>query len=238
MKIALVQTAPIRGDLAANLLDHERWVHRAADLGAEWVFFPELSLTGYEPSLARELAMDVDSVQLQLLQVVCNQCGIGIGVGLPTPGETGVHISLAVFQPYQPRQVYHKHYLHPDEWAFFVAGDNLEMLRMGEERVALAICYELSVKGHAERAVANGATLYLASVAKSEQGLPKAIDRMAGLAWTHSILIMMVNCVGEAEDMRCAGGTAAWDRSGRLTGQLSATEPGMLVVDTELERVV
>lgn len=238
MKIALVQTAPVKGDVTANLRDHVLWVHRASDMGAAWVFFPELSITGYEPLLARELAMEVDSVQLQEMQAVCNQRGIGIGAGLPTPAATGIHISMALFQPYQPRQVHHKHYLHPDEWAFFVAGDNLETLRMGEEQVALAICYELSVKGHAERAVANGATLYLASVAKSVEGLPKALDRMAGLAWAHNILTLMVNCVGEADGMRCGGHTSAWDRSGRLMGQLSATEPGMLVLDTELERVV
>ena len=47
MKIGVVQTRPVKGDIAANLADHQRWASLAVERGVGLLVFPELSITGY-----------------------------------------------------------------------------------------------------------------------------------------------------------------------------------------------
>ena len=56
MKIALVQARPVKGDIEANIAAHKRLIGLAVLNGADMIIFPELSITGYEPELANELA--------------------------------------------------------------------------------------------------------------------------------------------------------------------------------------
>ena len=56
MKICIAQTAPIKGNVSANIEAHLNFIELALTLNAEAIFFPELSLTSYEPKLAKELA--------------------------------------------------------------------------------------------------------------------------------------------------------------------------------------
>ena len=49
MKIALCQINPTVGAINQNKKSIFDWYHRAIDLGADLVVFPELSLIGYPP---------------------------------------------------------------------------------------------------------------------------------------------------------------------------------------------
>ncbi|MCB8946351.1 MAG: carbon-nitrogen hydrolase family protein [Ardenticatenaceae bacterium] len=166
MKICVVQTRPIKGDIQGNIVAHQRLVERAAAYGAETVIFPELSLTGYEPTLAQALATHQDDARLDRLQKTADCRQMTIGVGLPTVNEPLPSISMVIFQPNQPRQLYSKQFLHGDEEPFFTSGPRSAGLVGRSPQVALAICYELSVAAHAAQAVAKGADLCI-SVAKS-----------------------------------------------------------------------
>ena len=53
MKIAVIQTRPVKGNIEFNIRDHARLTSQASASGANFVMFPELSVTGYEPTLAR-----------------------------------------------------------------------------------------------------------------------------------------------------------------------------------------
>ncbi len=56
MKICVAQTRPIIGDIQRNIERHKNFIALAGSYGADTVIFPELSLTGYEPTLAEALA--------------------------------------------------------------------------------------------------------------------------------------------------------------------------------------
>ena len=83
--------------------------------GAEIVIFPELSLTGYEPELASDLATTADDHRLELFQQIADSRQITVGVGLPIKNSNGIAIGMPLIQPRQPRQIYAKQYLHADE---------------------------------------------------------------------------------------------------------------------------
>jgi predicted amidohydrolase len=100
VRIAVVQTQPATCEIGVNLNAHERWVKKAAARGADMVFFPELSLLGYEPKHAARFAMRADDARLGVFEMLSHALlRITIGVGAPTPGDGGVRISMIVFRP-------------------------------------------------------------------------------------------------------------------------------------------
>lgn len=229
MKIALAQTRPEKGDILANLQDHLHWIQQASDLEADLILFPELSLTGYEPTLAKKLAASITDQRLQsLADFACNHRMI-IGAGLPIQTAEGIQIGLVLFYPEGKRDLYGKHFLHADEEPYFVPGAPFSKLL--PKQTALAIYYELSVEAHTQRALDMGAKVYLASVAKTTSGMEKSSIRLQALAQKHQIHTLIVNSVGPSDNFIGAGGSAAWNPKGELVGQLSATEPGLLVVE-------
>jgi predicted amidohydrolase len=64
MRIAVVQIGVIKGNVERNLAKHVRWIREAIRNKADMVVFSELSLTGYEPDLAAQLATTQDDVRL------------------------------------------------------------------------------------------------------------------------------------------------------------------------------
>ena len=124
MKICIAQTNSVTGDIQTNIENHKKWIEKAVAEEAKIIIFPELSLTGYEPTLAENLATTADDPRLEDFQTISNKSDITIGVGVPTRADAGIHITMVLFQPARGRITYSKKYLHPDEDAFFVSGSS------------------------------------------------------------------------------------------------------------------
>jgi len=232
MRVAVVQTSPVPCAIDANIKAHETWVKRAATHGADMVFFPELSLLGYEPQHAERFVMRADEARLDVFQMLSYALRITIGVGAPTRVIGGVRISMIVFRPDAARIVYSKQHLHADELPYFVAGDGQATLAFGSEVVAPAICYESLLDEHCAQAVALGATIYVASVAKSAKGMAKAAVHYPSIARRHSLPVLLASCVGACADFEAAGGSAVWNADGELLARLPVTGEGALLFDS------
>ena len=238
MKVGVAQTSPVTGDLQRKIDQHVILIELAARYGAEILIFPELSLTGYEPTLARALAILPEDGRLNVFQQLSDAHRIIIGVGVPTQRDDGICITMILFQPHKHRQLYSKQYLHADEKPFFVSGHNT-FNRLGEEQdIALAICYEISVPEHAAAAFADGSTIYLASVVKSIHGIDKALTRLSEIGGSYSMTVLMSNSIGQADGYECAGKSSIWNNKGVLIGQLDDSHEGILIIDTTTEEVI
>jgi predicted amidohydrolase len=238
MKICVVQTRPVKGDIQSNIEKHKKLIDLAAANGADIVIFPELSLTGYEPALAKALATHQGDGRFDDFQEIADASQITIGVGVPTKSGASPYISMVIFQPHQGRQTYSKQYLHADEEPFFMSGPSSPGLIEGRPNIGLAICYELSIPEHAERAFANGADVYVASVAKSASGVDQAVKRLAGIAQTYSVPVFMSNCIGPSDDFESAGKSSVWNEKGLLVGQLNDAYEGIIIFDTNTQEVI
>lgn len=234
MKVSIAQIKSVKGDISANIASHKKLIDAAVVAGAGLIIFPELSLTGYEPSLAKSLAVEVNDTRLDIFQQISDLNNIVIGAGIPTKHEEGVYISMLLFQPNKLRRVYSKKYIHPDEEPFFVKGENFSVLDL-EKKIGLAICYEISVEDHLQEALDCGAVIYLASVAKFTGGINKALMRLSEIARAYSMQVLMANCIGETDGCQCAGKSSYWNDHGKLIAQLNDTSEGMLLVDTETQ---
>ncbi|HUR12498.1 MAG TPA: carbon-nitrogen hydrolase family protein [Flavitalea sp.] len=232
MKICVAQTKPVTGNVVINILNHIRLIDLAISHNSDIIIFPELSLTGYEPGLAKALAIVEDDPRLDIFQKMSDTHRIIIGIGAPIKKSIGISISMVVFQPYTNRQLYSKKYIHADEVPFFISGTDTMIISMPEIKIALAICYEISVQQHVENAMKEGAGIYIASVAKFENGIAKAISRLSDIARNHSMTVLMSNATGLADGDICAGKSSVWDKTGKLKAQLDNTAEGILVMDT------
>lgn len=238
MKICVAQTRPIKGDKQSNIDNHKKLIDLAVTHGADTIIFPELSITGYEPELAKDLATTPGDRRFDDFQMMAGARQITIGIGVPTKNERGICISMLIFQPGQARQTYSKKYLHADEEEFFVSGQNTSVVIGNNTKIALAICYELSVPEHAENAFRNGAEVYLASVAKSAEGIDKAVASLSGIARKYSMTALMSNCIGPSSGFESAGRSAIWNNHGMLLGQLNGASEGILMLDTDTQEII
>lgn len=238
MKLCVAQTRPIKGDIQSNIDNHKRIIDLAASNGADIVIFPELSITGYEPELAKELATDQEDSRFDDFQEIADARQMTIGVGVPTKNNESICISMVIFQPHKSRQTYSKKYIHPDEEEFFITGQSSTGLIGDKTNIALAICYELSVPTHSEDAFKSGAEIYIASVAKTDDGVRKAINSLSDIANKYSMTVLMSNCIGQCGGYECAGKSSVWNRQGLLVGQLNDTDEGIIIIDTDKQETI
>lgn len=236
MKISLAQIKPVKGSIEANLAIHKNYIRMAAQQGADCIFFPELSITSYESALAEQLAMKEDDNTLDELQDLSSQLSITIGVGMPTVGREKPRIGMVIFQPFQSRQYYFKQQLHSDEFPFFEAGEKQVVIPVKNYQIAPAICYESLQPDHSECAYQLGANLYLASVAKSQQGVDKAMAYFPQIARKFAMPVVMVNCIGPCDDFEAAGQSAVWSKEGTLIAQLTNSQQGLVLCQLETEK--
>lgn len=232
MKICIAQTKPVKGDIAANIAAHKKLIGLAIADSADIIFFPELSITGYEPELAKELAIDPGDSRLDVFQEISDENNIAIAVGMPTKGINGILITMIIFQPHLPRQTYSKQHLHSDEIPFFINGNSQTFLSNGDVKIAPGICYETSLAPHWENAHKNEANIYVASVAKTAAGLERSGRAFPEMAKKYGMHVLLSNSIGPADNFISAGKSAIWDNTGTLLAQLDDQQEGILILDT------
>lgn len=238
MKICVAQLRSIKGDVLANSETHKKFIEYAISHMADAIFFSELSLTGYEPGLAKNLATVQDDKLFEDFQEISNQNNITIGLGVPIKSTSGIHISMIIFQADNTRKVYSKQQLHVDELPYFVGGQGQLMVTVSNKKIAPAICYETLQDSHSENAYKLGAEIYVASVAKSQSGIDKTMMHYSAVAKKFSIPVLMSNCVGYCDNFKSAGQSSIWTKHGVLLEQLDNNSEGLLMFDTETEEVI
>ncbi len=238
MKICIAQTKAIKGNVSANIETHIKLIELALTANSEAIFFPELSLTGYEPELAKKLATNQHDNRLDIFQQISDHKNIIIGLGLPTATEAQVRISMIIFEPNKPRQTYSKQQLHSDEFPYFENGVGQVIIKANNTNIAPAICYESLQPTHSENAFKLGADVYLASVAKPANGVEKAFDHYPKVAKQYGMPVLMANCIGFCDNFLSVGKSTVWTKEGKLIGQLDDKTEGILIFDTETEEIV
>lgn len=234
MKISIAQTKSEKGNIQWNIENHLEFVERAIKLKADLIVFPELSITNYEPHLAKELATEIESNIFTPFQDKSNKNEITIG--MPTKDSDGINISMSIFQPNKERAIYSKQMLHSDELPYFVCGKSQTCLTIDGVTVGIGICYETLQREHFLNAKKQNIDIYVASVAKPKGGIEKAYSHFPEIANEFKTPILMSNCVGHCDNFISVGQSAIWNKKGELTEQLDANNQGLLTYDTKTEQ--
>ena len=231
--IAAAQSISVRGEIARNIQAHSRLIEAASREGVQLIAFPELSLTGYEPDLAGDLAFSPEDDRLNPLRDLAERLGIIVIAGAPVRLETGLHIGSFVLFPDRSVSLYTKFHLGSGEETTFAPCRRDLLIPLGGESVSPAICAEISHPEHVARAAASGATVYLASVLESDTGYARSARRMQEYAGRHSMLAMMANHGADSGGYRTPGRSAVWSDRGQLIAALDGPGEGMVIASRD-----
>ncbi|WP_439853699.1 carbon-nitrogen hydrolase family protein [Pseudomonas yamanorum] len=231
MKLVAAQISSIAGDIGSNITKHISVIEQAANRGATGIFFPELSLTGYEPTLAQDLAILPDDPRLNVFQDLSDRLNILVSLGAPIQRDHVNEISMIIFQPNELRCTYSKQLLHPDELPFFSMGNEQRIINHSGHKLAPAICYESLQSNHAKQAAELGAEIYIASVAKPERGVAVAYSHYPFIAREHGMIVLMANSVGPSDDFTCAGKSGVWTNDGDLVICADSASESLIMYD-------
>lgn len=248
--IAVAQTCPVAGDVQANLDEHVRLARLAATEGAEVVVFPELSLTGYELTLAADLAFSEGDPRLAPLLDVAAVQGITLIAGAPVRVGSSLHIGAFILFPDRTSGLYTKHHLGafppsagcdscdgtmpPAEATVFQPGDHDPLIRFGGNMAAVAICADIGRPAHAQRAADRNADTYLASMFVIPSDLEGEVSKLRRYAVHYGMMTALANFGGPSGGLRSAGRSAIWSATGELLVQLEASDSGVAVVTETL----
>ncbi len=175
MILGLAQTKPKQGDIESNLIDHYRMIDLASKNHVDLIVFPEMSITGYEREKARDLAFTATDSRLDRLRQLSVDTKMILIVGAPIQINDKLYIGAFILKPDHSTSIYTKQYLHTGEEKFFdYSFDYNPLINLNNEQAFISICADIVYPKHAENASKNGATLYVASIFFTPNGIAYA----------------------------------------------------------------
>jgi predicted amidohydrolase len=229
--LAVAQSLSIGGNVRANASRHAWIAAEAADRGAHFILFPELSLVGYEPCVAASHPLEPADERLQPLRDVARGKNITIVAGAPVTFGRGCHIGAFVFSPDGDADVYTKQFLHHGEEALFTPGTGGDLVQVAQARIGLAVCADATHPEHAIAAVRRGATVYAASCLITEPAYAKDTALLRQYARQYGIAVLMANHGAPTGDWTPAGRSAAWSDQGDLLAATSGTGEALVLIE-------
>jgi predicted amidohydrolase len=227
--IAAAQSTSVPGDIPQNLERHLRFATLASDHGLNLLVFPELSLTGYEPSLARSNTVSPDDPRLNTLRGLAQKARMNIVVGAPTMSQNQeLHIGALALLPDGLVLTYAKQYLHKGEEGTFAPGSGGHTFEAGGANVGLAICADTSHPEHAAAARLHRASIYATGVLITENRYQADAALLAKCAREHRMTVLMANHGDPAGGWVPAGRSAIW--SGDVNLVAGSPGPGDALV--------
>ncbi|MCQ2084894.1 MAG: nitrilase [archaeon] len=139
VRVATVCSHSILGDIEGNLAMHLERIREASEQGADFVCFPELSLTGYAMPQSSEITLSLDSEPVKRLVSASEEFNICVIFGI---SEVGRYITQVVAEDGKIVGTYRKTHLGEREAAAMNAGDELPVFKTSKATIAIQTCWE------------------------------------------------------------------------------------------------
>ena len=244
MKIALCQINPTVGAINQNKKSIFDWYHRAVDLGADLVVFPELSLIGYPPQDLLLRNRFIENAK-NALDEIAQKSTIPIILG-NTMMEDNKLYNCAFFCEKGEIISHYKKRLLPtydvfDEARYFTRGSEPCVVKVsinGENvYLGLQICEDLWDKNYScdlvEELKAKGAEIII-NLSASPYRVDRLLDRcelIQSKASDNRLSYVYCNLVGAQDELIFDGQSLAYNENGELIAQGKAFEEEILLVD-------
>ncbi|WP_306643941.1 carbon-nitrogen hydrolase family protein [Sanyastnella coralliicola] len=201
MKIAISQLAPTTS-IEENIKGHLADIH--ANKEADIILFPELSITGYFPSHAKRHPYDRKDAIFDPFVQLSAEHDIVIAIGFPMKTTELPVIAMQFFFPNGKRHVHVKTIIHEDEAPYFTSQGSLQTIDYRGVRMLPAICFEATQEETIRYALNQNVDLFLAAVAKDEQGMVKMETSTVPLIES-GVTVAVSNAIGEGEGFVAVG---------------------------------
>lgn len=230
IKIALAQTQIVWEEKERNYETATKWIQDAACWGAEAVFFPEMSFTGF--SMNTDATKESDERTVQRMRALAQQYHVSVGFGwvkdcISACGKCENHYTV-VDSAGNVLSDYTK--LHPFSYSGedcrFEGGSTLTHFALNGIPCSSLICYDLRFP-EIFQAVSRKAHVILVPAnwpAKRREHW-KALLRARAIE--NQVYILAINCVGETGGVSYTGDSCIIDPDGNIRAELSGTK-GMI----------
>ncbi len=254
MKIALAQTNPTIGDIAANTAELRDAINRAGDLGADLVVFPELAIIGYPP---KDLLLKPAVIRrcAEAVEELASHCtGIAALIGYPratgAPRGRPLHNAVAFCRDGRVESNAAKTLLPTydvfDEHRYFEPAppDQSSTVDLLGQRLGVSICEDMwndhDLIPHRryddspiDRLAAAGAQVHInCSASPFVVGKHEfRLRLLAAAAMRHGLPVLFCNQVGGNDELVFDGQSCAIDPTGQVIAHAKGFEPDLLIVD-------
>ncbi len=253
LRVGLGQLAPRLGDVALNLEMHRQMLAQARSQAVQLLVFPELGLTGYLlQDLNAEVAMRRDDPRLAALARDAVDISVIVGF-VERSDDEQLYISAALLEVGEIRHVYRKSYLPNyglfDERRFFGSGSQIRAVdsRLGV-RLGICICEDFWHLPVPYLLALDGAQILVNISSSPGRDVAAVVDGGLGTASSWRTLmrayaqlttsyVVFVNRVGIEESVAFWGGSQVIDPAGEVVLEAPLLEPGLHVVEIDLEAV-
>jgi len=237
-KIALAQLNLLVGDVHGNATRVIAATRRArADLGADLVLFPELTLSGYPPEdllfhrgFRRQIEMALERVRQEAQDA-------SVVVGFPEYTRAGIYNSAALLSGGTIAAIHRKaelpNYKVFDEKRYFQPGAQPTVVDLQGFRVGLLICEDIWEPESTQLARSDGAEL-LVAINASPYELHKQRERedIARIrARDVGLPLAYVNVMGAQDELVFEGNSFVMDADGRVVMRAPAYEEGIFPIE-------
>ena len=228
MFIAVAQIPSKKGNVEINISTHLKAINKASELGVNYIVFPELSLTGYEPELAANLVFSEDDQRLHPLIESAIKNKITIGIGAPLRSNELPQIGLLIISQTGAVDSYAKMHLHPIEEKYFTKGSRYNLIDIGNTKIANAICADIANKKHASSCATFGADIYIAGVLITENGYEVDSELLSNYSKDFNMLVAIANHSQPSGGWIPIGKSAIWYK-GNLLARAGESEMALVV---------
>jgi predicted amidohydrolase len=251
IRVAIAQINPKLGDLQANLSLYDEKVCQGMKERADFLLFPELSLTGYYlRDTVPSLALTMKSAEISRLKQLSRQ--LPFVAGLVEESADHRFFNAAVyFENGEVRHAHRKVYLPTygmfDEQRYFAAGNRICAFESKFGRLALLICEDLWHPSTINVAALDGALAVLCPSASPLRGIVddqvqddnarywEMINR--NYAETYSLFMIYGNRCGFEDGVGFWGGSEIVDPFGQRVAKAKYYGEDFIVADISLESV-
>jgi nitrilase len=232
MKLALWQGVSPAADLDRACAEAEAALAAAAALGAAALVLPEVWLPGYnQPDIAAR-ALTRESAPLRRLAAAAAEHGTALVVGYAERDGDTVYNAAACFGPdggllasYRKVQLY-----GPRERAIYAPGAAYSVFKLGQEKAAILICYDIEFAPHVKALADRGVTVILVPTANMQPFTHVIRYTVAAMSANHGVTIVYANYCGAEGDLTYVGGSLIAGPHGEVLAQAGEV-PALLVAE-------
>ncbi len=217
--VAVAQPVCIPGDVLSNAKAHANVILSA---GAQFIVFPELSMTGYEPDAP---ALTLDDHVFGPIVDACAASGSVALVGAPVRGGDASYIASVAVTSAGAEIAYAKTSLGGREVDVFTPGPGPATLVISGWRVGLGICKDTRMADHIESTLALGPDLYVAGLVHHPHELADQDGRAARITTRGRIPVGFASAAGRVGSAypQTAGHSCIWSEDGVVLARAGGT---------------
>ncbi|MCF8143392.1 MAG: nitrilase [Deltaproteobacteria bacterium] len=206
LKTAAVCMHANPGDIAGNLDRIESMTQEASANGADFVCFPELSVTGYiQTSPSRIYGLrEMEKIVDRLVRTAKKTEIVLIAGLIEVTDEGNPYIAQIIAGPDGLIGTYRKTHLGPTETAVYCPGEKIEVFKVGKTTFGVQLCYEAHFPEISTRMALMGADIVLIPHASPrgapEEKLQSWMRHLPARAFDNGLYVIACNQVGSFEN--------------------------------------